>query len=101
MTTDDHQGKPGISNGLDKFVRDLTDKSRVLGQEENDSARTGQASSQELRIAPHSQEETDKPSAKAKLKPSSSSLQHLLWNKLRFMRGNVLILNRLRKGTVL
>ena len=36
-------------NGLNKFVRDWTEKSRVLGQEENDSARTGQPSSQELR----------------------------------------------------
>ena len=56
-------------------MRDLTEKSRVLGQEENDSARTEQPSSQELRISPHSQEVTDKPSAKAKLKPTSSSLQ--------------------------
>ena len=93
MTTDDHQGKPGIeinlkslsgdgsqswngiSNRLNKFVTDLTEKSRVLGQKENDSARTVQTSSQELRIAPQFQEETDKPSAKAKWKPTSSSLQ--------------------------
>ena len=64
-----------ISNGLNKFVKNLTEKSRILGQEETDSASTGQPSSQELRIVPYSQKETDKPSARAKLKPTSSSLQ--------------------------
>ena len=53
----------------------LTDKSRVLGQEENGSTRTGHLRSQEMRIVPHSSEETDKPSAEAKSKLASSSPQ--------------------------
>ena len=60
MNTDYNQGKPGIgtrieslsgdnspsweriSNGLNKFVRDLSEKSRIPDEEEIDSARTGQ-----------------------------------------------------------
>ena len=64
-----------ISNGLNKCVRDLTEKSRIPDEEENDSARMVQPGSQELRIEPHSQKETDRPSAKAKLEPSSRSIQ--------------------------
>ena len=95
-----HQGQPGveirigslsgdnsqswvrISNGLNEFVRDLTEKSRIPDEEKNDSARTGQPGSQELRIEPRSQKETDRPSAKAKLEPKSKpirqpSLEHI------------------------
>ena len=62
---------------MDNFSSDghRTEKSRIPDEEENDSARTGQPSSQELRIEPHSQKETDKPSAKAKFQPNSSSIQ--------------------------
>ena len=64
--TNCHQGKPGI---------DLTEKSRIPDEEENDSARMGQPGSQELRIEPRSRKETDRPSAKAKLEPSLRSIQ--------------------------
>ena len=64
-----------ISSGLNKFASDLTEKSRIPGDDDNGSAQTGQPSSQELRIEPHSQKETDRPSAKAKLEPNSSSIQ--------------------------
>ena len=64
-----------ISNGLNRFVRDLTGKSRTPGEVENDSGRTEQPSSQELTIVPYSQEGTEKPSAKAKTKPTASFLQ--------------------------
>ena len=91
--TNFHQGKPGIeirieslsgdnsqswvriSNGLNKFVRDLTAKSRIPGEDENDSVSTGQPVPQELRIVPYCQEETDNPTAKAKPKPTPSPLQ--------------------------
>ena len=56
-------------------MRDLTEKSRIPDEEENDSARTVQPSFQELRIVPYFQKETYRPSAKAKLEPNSISVQ--------------------------
>ena len=91
VNTNYHQGKPGIeirneslsgdhsqswvgiSNGLNKFVRDLTEKSRIPDEEENDSPRTEQPGLQELRIESNSWKQSERPSAKAKLGPSSSS----------------------------
>ena len=96
VNTNYHQGKPGIeirieslsgdnsqflvriSNGLNNFVRDLTDKSRIPDEEGNELARTGQPSSQELRIEPQFQKETDRPSAKAKLEPNRIRTSTLL-----------------------
>ena len=75
LSGDNSQSRERISNGLNKFVRDLSEKYRIPDEEEIDSARTGQPSSQELRIEPRSQKETDRPSAEAKLEPNSSSIQ--------------------------
>ena len=83
-----------FSNGLDNFVRHVTEATRSLGDEENRSARTGQLVIQESRIVRYSQIETDTPKAKAKL------LQHLfrqnLRSRFRLIKGNELILSRLR-----
>ena len=90
-TTNYHQGKPGIeiridslsgdgshssiriSNGLNKFVKDLTEKARTPGvNDENDSEGTGRPVQQETRIVNHSPTKADKPAAKAKPKPTSA-----------------------------
>ena len=72
VTTINHQGKPGveirfdslsndgtqswirISSRLNKFVRDLTEKTRTHGEIENNSASTGQLVVRESRIVHHS-----------------------------------------------
>ena len=89
VTTNYHHGKPGIeiriasqsgdkshswvriSNGLIKLVRDLTEKTRIFGDDEVDPASTGRPVAQETRIVKYSQTEADKPAAKAKAKPTS------------------------------
>ena len=119
VTINYHQGKPGIeiriktvsgdgshswvriSNELNMFLRDLTEKSRILGQEVDDSARTAQPSSQELRIAPHSQKKPTNPAQRQNWSRLQVLFSRLLWNTFRFIRGNGWILNWLRKGTVL
>ena len=91
MTTNNHHGKPGfevriaslsedgshswvrISNGLNKFVKDSTEKTRILGDGEHNSASTGRLVPQDTRIVRYSQTEADKLAAKAKTKPTSSS----------------------------
>ena len=92
VATNYHQGKPGveiridslsgdgsqswirISTGLNKFVRDLTEKTRTLGDEEHNSTGTGQPVVQESRIVKYSQIGTYSPAAKAKPKPTSFPL---------------------------
>ena len=79
VTTNYHQGKPRIevridslsgdgshscvriSNGLNTFVTDLTEKTRTHGGDENNSASTGRPVVQETRIVKLSQTEADKP----------------------------------------
>ena len=68
-----------ISNGLNKFVRDSTETTRVLGDDENCSANTGQPVIQESRIVPYSQKETDEPTAKAKPKMEQISNHERKW----------------------
>ena len=63
-----------ISNGLNTFVRDLTEKTRNLCETEEILANTGQLVFQEPSIVEHSRRETDKPIAKAKPKPTSNPL---------------------------
>ena len=55
------------SNGLNKFVRDLTETSRIPDEEENNSARTEQPGSQELRTEPYSQKQKRKTQRKGKI----------------------------------
>ena len=92
VVTNYHQGKPGIeirleslsgdnsqsrireSNGLNKFVRDLTEKTRAPGDDENSSATAGHLVIQESRIATYSQTKTDKSTSKTKPKPTSNPL---------------------------
>ena len=50
-------------------MRDLTEKTRNLGETEEVSASTGQLVVQESRIVEYFQREADKPAAKAKPKP--------------------------------
>ena len=73
LSGDRSQSWVRISSGLDQFLRNMAEKSQIPDEEENDSPRTGQPRSQELRIESNSQKEFDRPSAKAKLEPSSSS----------------------------
>ena len=54
LSGDGSQSWIRISNGLDKFVRDLTEKTRTLGDNENNAAGTGQPVAQELRIVRYS-----------------------------------------------
>ena len=92
MTTNYHQRKPGvelrvdslsidrtqswiiISNGLNKFVRDLTEKTRTLGEIENKSEGTAQSVVQESGILEHSQTGADKLAAKEKPKSTTYPL---------------------------
>ena len=90
--TNCHQGKPGI---------DLTEKSRIPDEEENDSARMGQPGSQELRIEPRSRKETDRPSAKAKLEPSLRSIQQSSLEQIQIPKGDGLMLNQICTSTLL
>ena len=55
----------------ERFVRKISNSRR----RRNWFSTNGQPSSQELRIEPRSQKETDRPSAEAKLEPNSSSIQ--------------------------
>ena len=64
-----------ISNGLNKIVEDLTVKSRITYEEENESGRTRQSSSRELRIDSRFQNETERSSAKTKLESKSKPIQ--------------------------
>ena len=57
-----------ISNGLDKFVRDLTEKTRMPCENDDSSASKGQ----ESRIKEYSRTRADKFVAKAQPKPTSS-----------------------------
>ena len=76
LSGDHSQSWGRISNGRNKFVRDLTEKSRrTPDEEEKDSPRTGQPGSHESMTESNSQKESDRPSAKAKLEPSSSAVQ--------------------------
>ena len=62
-----------ILNCLNKFARDLTEKARTPGtNDENDSDGTGTLVEQETRIVKHSRTEADKHVAKAKPKPTSA-----------------------------
>ena len=91
VTTKYHQGELGIEvrinflsgdgshswvrilNCLNKFARDLTEKARTPGtNDENDSDRTGTLVEQETRIVKHSRTEADKHVANAKPKPTSA-----------------------------
>ena len=58
-----------ISNGLDKFVRDLTEKARIPCENDDSSAST----EQESRIVEYSRPRADKSAAKAKPKSTPSS----------------------------
>ena len=61
------------SVGRNKFVKDLTEKARTLGiNDENDSEATGRLVQQETKIVKHSRTKADKPAAKAKPKPTSA-----------------------------
>ena len=92
VTTNYHQRKPGveirvdslaidrtqswiiISNGHNKFVRDLIEKTRTLGEIENKSEGTAQSVVQESGILEHSQTGADKLVAKEKPKPTTYPL---------------------------
>ena len=63
-----------ISNGLNTFVSDLTEKIRIHGDDKNNSASTGRLVVQETRIVKQSQTEADKPAAKLKPNPNSSPI---------------------------
>ena len=63
-----------IWNGLNTFVTDLTEKTRIHGDDENHSASTRRPVAQETRIAKHFQTEEYKPAAKLKPKPTSSPI---------------------------
>ena len=54
LSGDGSQSWIRISNGLDKFVRDLTEKTRTLGDDKNNSAGTRQLVAQESRIVRYS-----------------------------------------------
>ena len=86
VTTNYHQGKPRmevriaslsgdgyhscvrISNGLNTFVTDLTEKTRIHGDDENNSASRGRLVVQETRIVKLSRTETYKPGSKVEAK---------------------------------
>ena len=90
VVTNYHQRKPGVgirigsvsgdgsrswtrmSNGLNKFVRDLTEDTRILGDDEKKSASTGRPVAQRTRIIENSRMKADKPAEKAKPRPISS-----------------------------
>ena len=92
MVTNYHQGNPGveiridsfsgdgsqswvrISNELNTFARESTEKTRTFGDDENNSASTGQPVAKEFTIVEHSGAIADKSAAKAKPKPTSSPL---------------------------
>ena len=92
VTTNNHQGKPRIevrfaslsgdvshscvriSNGLNTFVTDLTGKTRIHCDDENNSASTARLVVQETRTVKLSQAEAGKPAAKLKPKPTSSPI---------------------------
>ena len=63
-----------ISNGLYKFVRDLTEKTQTLGEIENKSEGTAQSVFQESGILEHSQTGADKLAAKEKPKSTTYPL---------------------------
>ena len=92
VTTNYHQVKPGvefrvdslsndgtqlwiiISNGLNRYVRDLTEKTQTLCEIEDKSERTAQSVIQESGILEHSQIGADKLVAKEKPKPTTYPL---------------------------
>ena len=110
-----HQGKPGVqiridslskdgshssvttSNGLNTFVRDVTVKTRSLGNDENDSASTGQLVAQESRNVERPGRRTDQPTVKAQAKLTSSLLSCRLRRAFEFMKEFGLVLDL--KGT--
>ena len=66
-----------MSNGLNKFVRDLREKTRTLGDDKNNSAGTRQLVAQESRIARCSRIRADKPAANTLSDEYSNSRKNL------------------------
>ena len=84
-----------IWNELNKFVRDLTEKTRTLGDNENNAAGTRQLVAEESRIVKFSRTRADENAAKAKPKPNSSPLSlHPLRRVFQFPKEFGLILNQ-------
>ena len=80
-TTNYHQGKPGIEIRIES----LSGKFSIMGKDLKWTQQVREEFDRKIaysrrrrddsRIVPYSHQETDKPSARAKLKPTSSSLQ--------------------------
>ena len=79
VVTNYHQRKPGVeirigsvsgdgSHSWTKFVRDLTEETRILGDDENNAASTGQPVPQRTRIIEKFRIKADKPAEKGETK---------------------------------
>ena len=111
VTTNYHHGKPGIEIGiaslsgdeshswvrifsdLNKFETDLTEKIRILGDDEVDSTSTGRPVAQETRIVKYSQTEADKPAARRRQSRLHLLSLHPLRQVYQSMKEIGLILN--------